>query len=161
MYKGPDQPTRARDLLQLQRDALSIADPTDKKNPVHLAAAYPNVAYTHQGWLTDDHRYFYLDDEVDESSGAKRKTRTLVWDLADLYDPMLVKEHWAAKAIDHNLYVKGDRMYQANYRAGLRILDISDPPIRRKSATWTRRRPSTPASRAPGACFRISRAARS
>jgi len=30
------------------------------------------------------------------------------------------------KAIDHNLYVKGDRMYQANYTAGLRILDISD-----------------------------------
>ena len=28
---------------------------------------------------------------------------------------------------DHNLYIKGNRMYQANYNAGLRILDISDP----------------------------------
>ena len=30
-------------------------------------------------------------------------------------------------ATDHNLYVKGDRMYQANYQAGFRLLDISDP----------------------------------
>jgi choice-of-anchor B domain-containing protein len=29
-------------------------------------------------------------------------------------------------AIDHNLYVLGDLMYQSNYRSGLRILDISD-----------------------------------
>ena len=29
-------------------------------------------------------------------------------------------------AIDHNMYVKGDYVFQANYRAGLRILDISD-----------------------------------
>ena len=28
-------------------------------------------------------------------------------------------------AIDHNLYVKGDRVYQSNYRSGLRILDAS------------------------------------
>ena len=31
------------------------------------------------------------------------------------------------KASDHNMYVKGDRIYQSNYKAGLRILDISDP----------------------------------
>ena len=30
-------------------------------------------------------------------------------------------------ATDHNLYVKGDRMYQANYQAGFRVLDIGDP----------------------------------
>jgi choice-of-anchor B domain-containing protein len=29
-------------------------------------------------------------------------------------------------ASDHNLFVKGDLMYQANYRAGLRILSIRD-----------------------------------
>jgi hypothetical protein len=29
-------------------------------------------------------------------------------------------------AIDHNLYIRGDLMYQSNYKSGLRILDISD-----------------------------------
>jgi len=27
----------------------------------------------------------------------------------------------------HNLYIVGDRMYQANYRYGLHVIDISDP----------------------------------
>jgi choice-of-anchor B domain-containing protein len=30
-------------------------------------------------------------------------------------------------ASDHNLYVKGRYMYQSNYVAGLRVIDISDP----------------------------------
>jgi choice-of-anchor B domain-containing protein len=30
-------------------------------------------------------------------------------------------------SIDHNLYVEDNFMYQANYTAGLRILDITDP----------------------------------
>ncbi|NIR67130.1 MAG: hypothetical protein GWN61_22100, partial [candidate division Zixibacteria bacterium] len=29
-------------------------------------------------------------------------------------------------AIDHNQYIKGNYAYQSNYRAGLRILDISN-----------------------------------
>ena len=29
-------------------------------------------------------------------------------------------------AIDHNLYVKGDLVFEANYTSGLRVLDISD-----------------------------------
>ena len=30
-------------------------------------------------------------------------------------------------AIDHNLYIRGNTMYQTNYVEGLRIVDISDP----------------------------------
>jgi choice-of-anchor B domain-containing protein len=29
-------------------------------------------------------------------------------------------------AIDHNLYVKGNLVYESNYKSGLRILDISN-----------------------------------
>ncbi len=55
-------------------------------------------------------------------------TRTLVWDVTDLDDPILVNEHIAeTTTTDHNLYVRGDTMYQSNYGSGLRILDISDP----------------------------------
>ncbi|MDX1547822.1 MAG: choice-of-anchor B family protein, partial [Rhodothermales bacterium] len=109
--------------------ALSIADVTDKDAPVVLAkATYPKIAYAHQGWLTEDHRYFYMNDEGDEMTGLVDGTRTLIWDLADLEDPVLVKEHVSEnRAVDHNLYIRGNLMYQSNYVSGLRIYDVSDP----------------------------------
>ena len=102
---------------------------TDKQNPVPLASAdYPNVGYTHQGWITEDHRYFYINDELDETGGSAEKTRTLIWDVTDLDEPELVKEHFGTTAAsDHNLYIRDNLMYQSNYSAGLQILDVSDP----------------------------------
>jgi choice-of-anchor B domain-containing protein len=129
-YRGPDTEHVGREIcLGSNETALSIADLTDKDAPRTLASAtYPNVAYAHQGWLTDDHRYFYMNDEGDEPSGLVEGTRTLVWDVQDLDDPILVNEYIAeTTATDHNLYIVGDRMYQSNYSAGFRVLDISDP----------------------------------
>jgi choice-of-anchor B domain-containing protein len=69
-----------------------------------------------------------MDDELDEMQGKVENTRTLIWDVSDLDDPQLVKEYFGpTKSIDHNLYIKGDYAYEANYTSGLRILDISDP----------------------------------
>src|SRR5690606_25815898 len=133
VYRGPDQSYVGREIcIGNNETAISVADVTDKAHPKAIStASYPNVGYAHQGWLSDDHRYYFLDDELDEQSGlgeAAKGTRTLVWDLADLDDPVLLTQHvGVTKAIDHNLYVKGNRMYQANYESGLRILDISDP----------------------------------
>lgn len=129
-YAGPDTAYRGREIcIGSNETAISISDVSDKDNPVPVAAAaYPNVAYTHQGWLTEDHRYFYMNDEGDEPRGLVEGTRTLVWDLADLDDPVLVKEYVAeTTTTDHNLYIKGNLMYQSNYGSGLRILDITDP----------------------------------
>jgi choice-of-anchor B domain-containing protein len=48
--------------------------------------------------------------------------------LSDLDDPVLAHEFLGTSAAsDHNLYIKGNLMYQSNYRAGLRIIDISNP----------------------------------
>ena len=55
-------------------------------------------------------------------------TRTLIWDIEDLDDPLMVKEHFGNTfTIDHNLYIKDNLMYQSNYVSGLRVFDISDP----------------------------------
>ena len=129
-YAGPDLTYNGREIcLGSNETALSIADVTDKENPIAIsAAAYPNVAYTHQGWLTEDHRYFYMNDEGDEPRGLVEGTRTLVWDVSDLDDPVLVTEYIASTPdTDHNLYIKDNLMYQSNYGAGLRILDITNP----------------------------------
>ncbi len=54
-------------------------------------------------------------------------TGTRIFDVTDLDNPTLAGQYTSSEAaIDHNQYVKGDYSYQANYRAGLRILDISD-----------------------------------
>jgi choice-of-anchor B domain-containing protein len=129
-YRGPDRDYQGREIcLGSNETALSIADVTDKQNPKAVArASYPDVGYSHQGWFTEDQRYFYMDDELDELSGNLAGTRTLVWDLADLDDPQLIKQHYGAtRASDHNLYIRDNLMYQSNYLSGLRILDISDP----------------------------------
>jgi choice-of-anchor B domain-containing protein len=128
-YIGPDENFQGRQVCFASNEtALRIVDVTDKDAPVALAAAtYPGMAYIHQGWLTDDQRYYYMNDELDELTGLAPTTRTLVWDVAELDDPILVNEYFGpTNATDHNLYIKGDRMYQANYQAGFRVVDISD-----------------------------------
>ena len=129
IYDGPDEEHRGQEIcFGANETALSIADVTDKAAPVALAMAnYPNVAYSHQGWIDEDHEYFYMNDELDELGGGVDRTRTLIWDIKDLDDPILVKEYFADNtSSDHNLYIRGDLMYQSNYVSGLRILDISD-----------------------------------
>lgn len=130
VYRGPDSDHAGKEIcLGSNETALSIADVTDKKNPSVISmATYPAIAYTHQGWFTEDQRFFYINDEGDEPQGLVDGTRTLIFDLVDLDDPILVGEHISTeKNTDHNLYVRGNTMYQSNYQSGLRIFDISDP----------------------------------
>jgi choice-of-anchor B domain-containing protein len=130
VYRGPDQEHTGKEIcLGSNETALSIADVTDKENPVALSSAsYPSVSYTHQGWLSEDQRYFYVNDEGDELERFVPYTRTLIWDVSDLDDPQMVKEYmFGVQSTDHNLYIRGNYMYQANYSSGLRVHDISDP----------------------------------
>ncbi len=129
-YHGPDARYRDKSVCFASNEtALRIVDVSDPAHPVALGrGSYPGAAYIHQGWLTDDHRLFYLDDELDEVVGITGRTRTMIWDVSDLEDPVMIGTYLGPDgATDHNLFVRGDRMYQANYQAGLRVVDISDP----------------------------------
>lgn len=129
VYEGPDDDYAGRELcIGSNESEINIADVTDKANPVTVSRmSYPNVAYAHQGWFDEEQRYFYMNDEGDEVAGNVERTRTIVWDLTDLDDPVVANEYFGpVPASDHNLYVDGDFMYQANYGSGLRVLDISD-----------------------------------
>jgi len=108
-------------------DTLTIVDVTDKENPEQLSRVpYEAANYTHQAWLTEDRRYLLVDDELDEQVGGKGKTQTYIFNVENLRNPTLKAAHAGeTESIDHNQYVVGDRTYQANYRSGLRILDIS------------------------------------
>lgn len=127
-YQGPDEEYRNDELcFNSSETHLAIANVTDKDSTYTIAAeAYKNASYAHQGWLTEDQRYFLLDDELDEER-AYNNTRTIIWDLQDLDNPKVIGTYEAATtSIDHNLYIKGKRVYQANYTSGLRILELDD-----------------------------------
>ena len=127
-YAGPDVNYTGQEIcFGANETAILIADVTDRSNPATIGKGeYPDYGYVHQGWLTDDHRFFVLDDELDERTGKTPTARTLFWDVSDLTDPVLVYEYNSpVPAVDHNQYVLGNLLYQAQYKSGLRILDIS------------------------------------
>ncbi|HET8803902.1 MAG TPA: choice-of-anchor B family protein [Aequorivita sp.] len=128
IYDGPDADYTGREIFfGSNEDRVSIVDVTDKNNPQDISNGfYGSVEYTHQGWLTEDKRYFIIGDELDESSFGFN-TRTIIFDVTDLDNPEVHFEYEAdTEAIDHNGYVVGNDFYLASYRAGLRIIDISD-----------------------------------
>ncbi|HET9133068.1 MAG TPA: choice-of-anchor B family protein [Gemmatimonadales bacterium] len=129
IYSGPDATHQGREICFLANEThVVIADVTAGSAPKALGkASYPNVRYTHQGWLSADQRYFYVNDELDEGAGVPG-TRTLIWDVSNLDDPILVKQDFGpTTATDHNLYIRGTRLFSSNYQYGLRVLDISNP----------------------------------
>jgi choice-of-anchor B domain-containing protein len=128
IYHGPDAGFAGRELcFSSNEDHVAIVDVTEKASPVTLAEIdYPQVGYVHQGWLTEDHRFFFLGDEFDELMFGV-PTRTHIFDLAELTAPQYLYAYEAAtSSSDHNLYVQGKRVYQANYTAGLRVLEFGD-----------------------------------
>jgi choice-of-anchor B domain-containing protein len=130
IYRGPDAAYDGREICinaNGPTDSIAIVDVTNKAAPVTIATrSYPGAGYPHQGWLTDDHRYLLVNDELDESSFG-HNARTYVWDLFDLDAPVLRGFHQhALPVVDHNLYVHGRYVFQSNYEAGLRILEMGN-----------------------------------
>lgn len=107
---------------------IDILDVTNKSNIVPFSQLiYANGEYSHQACLSPDKQWLFLDDELDEEYQGI-PTSTLVFDVSNLSAPVLVDEFTNGNtAIGHNLYTKGSRIYEANYRSGLRVFDASDP----------------------------------
>jgi choice-of-anchor B domain-containing protein len=104
-------------------ERLDIVDVTNKSNMFLVGqTSYPSPGYTHQGWLSEDRRYFYVGDEVDSLP------RTSIFDVSDLTNPTYVRDFTSGlQSTDHNLYVLGDFIFETNYTSGLRVFDASDP----------------------------------
>ena len=126
-YIGPDSDYNEKEIFVGSNESkLVFVDVTDKENPISISSIdYENVAYTHQGWFTEDQKYFILGDEADEIERGGN-TRTIIIDVTDLDDPKVYHFYYSpTPAIDHNGYVKGDTFFLANYTSGIRIIDIS------------------------------------
>lgn len=128
IYRGPDVAYQGRELcFNASIAQFSIVDVTDKTTPTRIATvAVDGNVYMHQGWLNPDQAYFLLDDEMDEWFG-QHNTRSYIFDVRDIDAPQFVNTYTAAQpSVDHNLYISGTYAYEANYTAGLRMLDLKD-----------------------------------
>ncbi len=127
-YIGPDTQHEGKEIcFNSNEDTLTIVDVTNKSTPIQISrTGYANSQYTHQGWITEDQRYYLMNDELDEQRSG-HNTKTYIWDMLDLETPLLIGFYNGPKAsIDHNLYIKGHYAYLTNYTSGLSIVDITD-----------------------------------
>ena len=132
IYEGPDAAYQGQEIcFASNEDTLTIVDVTDKQAPYMVSRiGYDSATYTHQGWLSEDHRWFVFGDELDEVLGPQSATTTYISDVADLDAPgdIAAFEHETA-AIDHNLYIRDNYIIQANYSAGLRVMEFTDESL--------------------------------
>jgi len=146
-YTGPDLDHKGKEIAVVFNGVdltVGIYDVTTKGNfdltqdpspPMLISeTSYPGASFTHQGWLTEDHQYLLVGDEEDELFGLSDPrnpdlpdtARTYILDVRDLGNPAVIGTFDSpAASIDHNLFVKGDKVYQAHYTAGVRVLDAS------------------------------------
>lgn len=115
-------------LMDFNEDSMRLWNVSSLSQSTPLAdVSYDNAAYVHSGWWSEDKRYVFVHDELDEQRYGLNTTLR-VFNIDNLQAPSLVKV-WSGptKAIDHNGYVRGNRYYMSNYQRGVTILDITDP----------------------------------
>lgn len=123
-YNGPDPDYQGKEIaFCCNEDTVTIVDVTNKSNMTEISRnQYAEDEYTHQGWLSEDQRYFYMGDELDERNQGGL-TRLHIFDCQNLQNVNYLGYHSGnTNAIDHNLYVKDDLIYSGSYSAGLRVL---------------------------------------
>jgi len=129
-YHGPDDRYTDSDIcftFNLPKNEISIIDMTDQHNIKKLSttkvASSDTVKWAHQGWLTPDQATLIYNHE-DKQQDALR-----VIDVSDLENPSIPSklEHATDNfnGILHNMFSIGDYYYEATYRAGLRIFEIT------------------------------------
>lgn len=133
-YKGPDSDYFDKEIYVGSNETKVVfVDVTDKTNPQLISEFFYDDEYTHQAWLTEDHSFALLGDELDELDKSTQpwslktnvQTRTIVIDIRDLDNPTLHFNYLSdTEAIDHNGYVLGSNYYLASYTSGMRVIDI-------------------------------------
>jgi choice-of-anchor B domain-containing protein len=133
MYGGPDQDYQGREICIASdgkssntNDSMAILDVTDKNAIVEIArVSYANDGFIHQTDFTEDMNYLVLDDELDETQTGNNR-RTHIFNMMDLDNPVYVGFYQAGGGIDHNQYVKGEYLYQANYTEGFTLYTMEN-----------------------------------
>ncbi len=128
VYNGPHTAYQGKQIcFAANENTITIFDVSNKTDIQLLSrTGYNDVGYTHQCWLTADHRYLLANDELDEIV-FEINTRTIIFDVQDLENPVPIGYvDLGTTSIDHNLYTHEGLVYMSNYTSGLRILSLKD-----------------------------------
>ena len=127
VYNGPDTDYQGKEIVICFNGSSGVAivnaeDKTDIQLIKHVT--YDESAYTHQGWISEDHTMVYFNDELDEQY-IGNNTRTYMMNVEDLDNPVIVGFYEAeTPSPDHNLYTHEGLLYASNYTSGLRVSTI-------------------------------------
>ena len=130
VYEGPDEDYAGREVVFAfcGLAGIRIIDVEDKADCQTVSSVQDSSwVYVHQGWLSEDQRFLFMNDERDEVDQVASLTRTWVMDVQDLDNPFVVGFHEGALGVtDHNLYTLDGTLYAANYFGGIQVFDIVD-----------------------------------
>lgn len=106
-------------------DHFYIIDVTDKSN-MFTVSSVPQipVGFGHQGWITEDRRFVIMGSE----RNTGEPTTTFVTNVKDIEAPFFVNSYTTGRcSTDHNMMIRGNLAYHADYSSGLQVFDITDP----------------------------------
>jgi len=102
---------------------FAVVDVRNKSNPVLLATQTTPTAFTHNTWLSDDHKTLFTTDENNFSFlGA--------FDISDLSNIREISRFQTASgtgAVVHNTHILNDFAVTSWYKEGVVITDVSRP----------------------------------
>jgi choice-of-anchor B domain-containing protein len=103
---------------------FSAIDVTDKANPVALAQQNTPNNFTHNSWLSDNSRYLFTTDEVDN-------TYLAAYDVSDVSNILFIdkiqSQNAGQQSVVHNTHIKNDYAVTSWYKDGVVITDVHRP----------------------------------
>lgn len=103
---------------------FSAIDVSDKNNPVQLIQQHTPSNFTHNSWLSDNSRYLFTTDEVDNSYLA-------AYDVSDVNNIVFMdkiqSQFPGSQSVVHNTHIKNDYAVTSWYKDGVVITDVHRP----------------------------------
>ena len=104
---------------------LSIVDMSDKSNPVLLGTVQTPGKFTHNAWLTDDHKHILTTDENENAPSFV--TSYDITDPQDIIELDRVSPNDGTGSVGHNVHVLNDWAITSWYTDGVVISDVHRP----------------------------------
>lgn len=119
---------------EIRNGEFGIYDVSDKANPQFLVSQATSSDFTHNAWLSDDSKYLYTTDELENSFVD-------AYDISDLdnisqtdkYRPLATE---GDGVIPHNTHFIDNYLVTSWYTDGLVVTDVSDPSNMVKVASY-------------------------
>lgn len=102
---------------------FTVADMTNKSAPVVLAEQQTPTAFTHNTWLSNDHKYVFTTDENSNSF----LTAYDVSNLNNIVEKDKIRATPGSGSIVHNTHILNNWAVNSWYRDGITIVDVTRP----------------------------------